>query len=284
MTAYMSIGDFSRATHLTVKTLRHYHRIGLLTPADIDPHTGYRRYASEQLAIAQVVRRLRNLDMPLEQIQAVVATPDPHTRNERIVAHLDRLQKQLGRTQRAVDQLRDLLTHNTSDDSAVELRAVPAIAAAAITEVVDATDSVTWLQGALGELYATLIAQHLPPTGPAGGIYADEIFTDHRGRTTIFVPCTGTVHPVGRVHPTMVPAAELAIMTHYGSPDSVDRTYGALATYVARHALGVPGPVREYYLTGQRDTPDPAQWRTEIAWPIFLTNTPILNRIRNQPH
>ncbi|MGW4771622.1 MerR family transcriptional regulator [Nocardia sp. NPDC004278] len=272
MTAYMSIGDFSRATHLTVKTLRHYHQIGLLTPADIDPHTGYRRYTTAQLAAAQVVRRLRNLDMPLEEIQVMLTTSDPDTRNARIVAHLDRLEEQLGRTQQAVHQLRDLLAHPASDDSTVELRAVPAVTAAAITEVVDAVDSVAWLQGALGELQATLLAQHLTPTGPAGGIYTDELFTDHRGQSTIFVPCTGTVRPVGRVHPTIAPAAELAIMTHRGSPVDVDRTYGALAAYVARHALSVPGPIREYYLTGQRDTPDPAQWRTEVAWPVFLTN------------
>ena len=44
MSTYLSIGDFSRATHMTVKTLRHYHQIGLLEPADVDPHTGYRRY------------------------------------------------------------------------------------------------------------------------------------------------------------------------------------------------------------------------------------------------
>jgi len=40
---------------------------------------------------------------------------------------------------------------------------------------------------------------------------------------------------------------------------------------VARHALAVDGPIREYYLVGQRDTPDSTQWRTEVAWPVFIT-------------
>ena len=65
---YLSIGEFSRATHMTVKTLRHYHEIGLLEPADVDPHTGYRRYSAEQIPTAQVVRRFRDLGMPLEEI------------------------------------------------------------------------------------------------------------------------------------------------------------------------------------------------------------------------
>lgn len=273
MTRYMSIGDFSRATHLTVKTLRHYHQIGLLAPAEVDPHTGYRRYGTEQLGTAQVVRRFRDLDMPLEEIQAVLATTDPTARNERIVAHLDRLQEQLGRTQNAVDRLRDLLTHAAPADSAVELRAVPATSAAAITDVIDAADGPAWLPGALGELHATVTAQHITPIGPSGGIYPDEVFTDHRGEVTVFVPVTGTVRAVGRVRPRDIPAAELAVITHSGSPADVDRTYATLAAHVTRHALSVPGPIREYYPVGQRDTPDTASWRTEICWPIFLTGT-----------
>jgi DNA-binding transcriptional MerR regulator len=45
----MAIGDFSRATHLNIKTLRHYHRIGLLEPAEVDPATGHRRYTTDQI-------------------------------------------------------------------------------------------------------------------------------------------------------------------------------------------------------------------------------------------
>ncbi|WP_433186884.1 MerR family transcriptional regulator [Actinoallomurus sp. CA-150999] len=183
MLRYLSIGDFSRATHMTVKTLRHYHRIGLLEPAAVDPHTGYRRYTPEQIPTAQVIRRFRDLDMPLEEIQAVLTAPDLRTRNDRIGAHLKHLEEELGRTQRAVTSLRDLLTPPPADVPAcIELRSIPATPAAAISEVVDAQDSVSWLQGALGELYATLTAQNVSPDGHAGGIYADELFTDHRGQ------------------------------------------------------------------------------------------------------
>lgn len=78
--------------------------------------------------------------------------------------------------------------------------------------------------------------------------------------------------PLGRVTSVLVPAAELAVIEHRGPPGEVDRAYGALADYVARHALGVDGPIREYYLVGQRDAPDPARWRTEIGWPVFRTS------------
>jgi DNA-binding transcriptional MerR regulator len=273
MTAYLSIGDFSRATHLTVKTLRHYHQIGLLEPADVDPQTGYRRYSTDQLPTAQVIRRFRDLDMPLEEIQAVLAASDLRTRNERITSHLSRLEDELGRTQRAVASLRDLLAPAPDVPARIELRRLGAVPAAAVSAVVGAEDSGTWFQGALGELYATLAAQHVQASGPAGGIFADELFTDHRGQATIFVPCATPVRPMGRVTGLEVPAAELAVIEHSGPPADVDRAYGTLAAYVARHALAVEGPIREYYLVGQHETADTSQWRTEIGWPIFQTAT-----------
>jgi DNA-binding transcriptional MerR regulator len=272
---YLSIGDFSRATHMTVKTLRHYHQVGLLEPAEVDPHTGYRRYAIAQIPTAQVIRRFRDLGMPLEEIQGLLSAPDLHARNERISAHLNRLTRDLGRTQSAIASLRDLLAPPSpqSADARIELRGVPAVPAAAITDTVSAQDSAAWLQGALGELHATLAARNVPAGGPAGGIYADEVFTRHRGQVTIFVPCAGPVQPMGRVASSVVPAAELAVIEHRGPPADVDRAYGTLAAYVTRHALAVDGPIREYYLVGQRDTPDTTRWRTEIGWPIFRTST-----------
>jgi DNA-binding transcriptional MerR regulator len=96
MTATLAIGDFSRATHISVKMLRHYREIGLLEPADLDASTGYRRYALDQIVAAQVIRRFRDLDMPLDDIHAVLQAPDLETRNRVIGAHLARLETNLG--------------------------------------------------------------------------------------------------------------------------------------------------------------------------------------------
>jgi DNA-binding transcriptional MerR regulator len=184
--AYLSIGDFSRATLMTVKALRHYHRIGLLEPAAIDADTGYRRYTDEQIPVAQVIQRFRELGMPLEEIQGVLSAPDLDSRNQRITAHLSTLERELGRTQSAVASLRDLLTTRSDTDTAdqIELRAVPAVNATVITDAVSAQGSVAWLQGALAELRGTLAANNAAASGPAGGIYTDEVFTRHHGQVT----------------------------------------------------------------------------------------------------
>jgi len=54
-------------THLSVRTLRRYHRDGLLEPTHVDPGNGYRWYSADQVADAQVIRRFRELDMPVAE-------------------------------------------------------------------------------------------------------------------------------------------------------------------------------------------------------------------------
>ena len=270
MTSTLTIGDFSRATHLGVKTLRHYHEVGLLEPADVDADTGYRRYTIEQIATAQIIRRFRDLDMPLDDIHAVLDATDVETRNRVIANHLGRLESNLARTQEAARSLRDLLD-GPQASPAIDHRYIPATSAALITDIVEKSDALAWFHGAMGELAATLVAKDIAPTGPAGGVYESEFFTDDRGRATVFCPCHSSPRLVGRVTTAVIPSAELATIIHTGPHADYDRSYGALGAYVTQHALAVEGPIREYYLVGPTETRDESLWRTEIGWPIFET-------------
>jgi DNA-binding transcriptional MerR regulator len=276
MAPSLAIGHFSRATHLNIKTLRHYHRIGLLEPADVDPDTGHRRYGTDQIPTAQIIRRLRALEMPLEEIHAVIKTSDPAVRNQLIASHLQRLEETLERTQQAAASLRDLLEPPIdAAPIAIEHRRIPATSAAAVTQVIDVRDATGWYQGALGELHALLNAQRITPSGPGGAIYATELFTHGRGEATVFVPCNETVRATGRVTALVVPEVDLALTVHPGPHNAeLDRAYGALATYVTDHTLAIEGPIREYYLIGPHETDHQDQWQTEIGWPIFHTGQP----------
>ncbi|MFE9248487.1 protein phosphatase 2C domain-containing protein [Streptomyces sp. NPDC007088] len=69
----LTIGAFAKASRLSPKALRLYDELGLLTPARVDPVTGYRLYAPEQLDQARLVAWLRRLGMPLARIRRVRA-------------------------------------------------------------------------------------------------------------------------------------------------------------------------------------------------------------------
>lgn len=261
----LTIGQFATLTQLSVRTLRRYHEAGLLEPATVDPATGYRYYTAEQIPPAQVIHRLRQLDLPLAEVKAILATDDPRSRADLIACHLRRLEDALDRTQAAVVSLRQLLRPDPADLQ-VELRTVPARTVAAISGHVALDQVVTWYDAAMRELDAAYPATER--TGPPGGQYDNELFTEDAGRMSVFRPVRRP-YPSGRIEVLDLPPTDLAVTVHTGPHDDIAVTYGRLGAWVVEHALTVVGPIHETYLTGPRDTHSPPRWRTEIGWPIF---------------
>src|SRR5919202_6878719 len=71
----LRIGDFARLGGVTVRALRHYEAEGLLAPAHVDPETGYRSYAFEQLTALDRILALRDLGFRLSDVRALLASP-----------------------------------------------------------------------------------------------------------------------------------------------------------------------------------------------------------------
>ncbi|WP_120338804.1 MerR family transcriptional regulator [Cryobacterium soli] len=269
MTTMMTIGDFSRATRLSAKTLRFYHRVGLLAPAQVDPGNGYRMYSAGQIADAQVIRHFRSLDMPVQLIGEVLAAPGIEQRNELIAGHLGRLQDQLEQTRAAVAGLQGLLAASTTP-LAVSHRSVPEMPALVISETIDLADLGRFYTAASRELARLLQSTALSATGSRGGIWSTELFLDERGEAILFVPVTSLdepAEPLGRARLELLPAVDLAVATHHGTDDTIAQVYGALGEYVTARELGIDGPIRETYLDETAD----GVATTEIGWPIFRT-------------
>jgi DNA-binding transcriptional MerR regulator len=260
MTASVSIGEFSRLTHLTVKTLRHYHELGLLVPAQVDRHTGYRRYGTGQVHDALLIGRLRGLDLPLAEIGRLLAAPDPAERDAVLAEHLRRMERELDRTRAVVASLRELLAPTPA--LTVQYRTLPELTAVALGGRVRRGDIEAWCTAAFRRLHAALGAAR--PAGPAGATYTDEFFTEGIGEVVAFVP----VRPDAPGRPVRLPGGRFAVTVHAGPYAELDRCYAALGAHVAEHATAVPGPIREVYLTPPERAEEPSALRTQVCWPV----------------
>ena len=271
--ALLSIGDFSVASHLSVKALRHYDEVGLLEPVARDPRSGYRRYGADQLARAQLIRRLRRLEMPVPEVRLVLDAPDEAARDRIIAGHLDRLEASLAETRSAITELRTLLD---ADPAAIDVtvRQDPAVSVAAITDVVSLDELGPWWEEAWVELWQLARATSTQVTGFAGGAFAQELFSAERGEATLYLP-TATAMRSARVRTVDLPPATLAVTVHHGSDGTADRTYGALGAWVAEHHRGADTPpVRERYVVAHDAVDDDAERRTEIGWPLAEDGDP----------
>jgi DNA-binding transcriptional MerR regulator len=269
MSVLVSIGDFSRMTHLSIKALRFYHDQGLLEPARIDPDSGYRFYDPAQVPVAQVIRRFRDLDMPLDQVKAVLLAPDLQTRTKEIISHLASMETKLAELQMSVASLRALLEGPPARPD-VEFRSIPATRVLAVRATVTAEEAWAWGTGAFEELYGRIDRAGLSPAGPPGALFPAGFFELEQAELTAFVPVAEVPPADGRVQALTIPGLEAAVMLHRGPIGDIDQTYGLLGTVVAERAIGVDGPIREYYLVPFTE-PDISQHRTEICWPVFQT-------------
>jgi len=98
------IGHFARLSGLSIHALRHYDDVGLLTPADVDTVSGYRRYRRDQVRVARLIRALRWVDLPVEEIRSILAATDEEAVREVLDGHRSRLERR-----------RDLLTAQLGD-------------------------------------------------------------------------------------------------------------------------------------------------------------------------
>ena len=98
----LPIGRFARLAGLSVGALRHYDELDLLRPAEVDGFTGYRRYRPSQLEDARTIARLRELEVPLDEIRDVLATDDPVERARRLADHRARIEARTFRLQRVL--------------------------------------------------------------------------------------------------------------------------------------------------------------------------------------
>src|ERR1700742_4542612 len=212
MSITVSVGRFATMTHLSVKTLHHYHRVGLLEPAHVDSETGYRYYSLDQLPAAQLIRRLRDLRMSVADVRDVLIAQQPGERETLIAAHIDRLEVELAQTKAAVDSLRALL-NTAASRQLVHRRTESTIPAVAITATVDPTNIESWWREALYEIREAVRIGGLDQTGHAGGLYDECLFQQEPGHATVFVPVT-TPRQLGNIEPIVLPAAELVVTTH----------------------------------------------------------------------
>jgi DNA-binding transcriptional MerR regulator len=131
----ITVGQLARRVGLTAKALRHYDRVGLLAPAVVDPDTGYRLYSAEQVAPARLVRLLRTVDVPLDQVRACLAQLEDEAaikqvliqHRRRLQARLDRVRGDLHRTDHLIEDgvtttMNDQDTQNTAAATGDERR------------------------------------------------------------------------------------------------------------------------------------------------------------------
>jgi effector-binding domain-containing protein len=265
------IGEFSKLSHVTVKTLRYYDQIGLLKPAGVDRWTSYRYYSADQLPRLNRILALKDLGLSLDQIVRLLddeLSPDQIRGMLRLkqVEIQEQLEEEQARLNRVEQRLRQIEQEETMSTQEVALKNIPAQRVASVRDVIPTYSDIGQL---FGELFAYLGQHRISPAGPPIGIYHDEEFREQDVDVEVAVPVAGSVPEGERVKGQELPAVEeMACIVHQGSYETVGGTYGQLMAWIEANGYRMVGPVREVYVRGPESGGDPSTYVTEIQLPV----------------
>lgn len=245
----LPIGEFSRMTHLSVKTLHHYHDVGVLVPARIDSATGYRYYDRSQAHDAALIRRLRSLDMPIGQlVELLDATPA--VRAHALDDHLGAMRAELARATEVVSGLRGLIEAPLPVVD-IELRSMPACAAMVARTTTSHEQVAGWLTSTFDELE---LAVGDGATGPSSARYSPEFFSAGEGQVAAYVPANPQVAGA-----EAIAGGRYLVAVHTGPTEDLDRTYLPLGAHAVELGISLDAPIVERYISERT---------TEVWWPV----------------
>jgi effector-binding domain-containing protein len=267
------IGEFSKLSRVPVKTLRYYHEIGLLKPARIDSFTGYRYYTAVQLTRLNHILTLKDLGFSLEHIGQMVDDALSleqmrgllRLKQTEITQQIEREQTRLARLETRLQQIEKEAKMPKYE---ILVKQVDAMQIAGVRDVVANYQSVGPLYG---ELFAALGQHSIVPAGPSMGIYYDEEYKESDVDVETAVPVTGGSLPQGRVVIRELPGAQMASLVRQGPYDDFTPAYQALMGWIEANSYRIIGPNREIYLRGPEAGVDPAEFVTEIQFPVAGT-------------
>ncbi len=257
----LKIGDFSRLAHVTVKTLRHYGKVGLLKPAWIDRFTGYRYYSLPQLSRLNRILALKDLGFTLEQIRPMLDGNLPvqelrqilRLKQEELVGRVQDEQVRLAQVERRLTQID---TEGSVPSYEVVLKRLNAQMVASIRDVLSGYDAAPQHWEKLSrEIEDYLKEKNIRLEGPWFTLYHDPEFTERNIDVEMAVgiesinPRRLADHERRRVTVRRFPAMEtVASVLHTGDFDTISQAYAAVFEWVERNNYKVAGPVREVYL------------------------------------
>jgi DNA-binding transcriptional MerR regulator/effector-binding domain-containing protein len=265
-----SIGEFSKITGLSVKTLRFYHEKNLLTPSSVDEATGYRFYDTDKIEKARVIMRLREMQFSLDEIAAMLTGCGDEAE---ILDYLARQKQSLRlRIQGDRDIVRLLEKIIANEKTARQMLQ------SASDAVAEKTLEPRWMAGIRMKGKYRDCGQGFSRLGKAAGRYASGppfcLYYDgeYRDEDADFETCFPLRQEIAAdgISVRRLPGGRCLTLVHRGPYDQLGRSYAKILQHASERKTNITLPTREVYLKGPGliFKGNPRNYLTEIQLPV----------------
>lgn len=261
------IGEFSRICLVSVKTLHHYDKIGLLAPAEVDPLTGYRYYLPEQIDTMNYIQRLKRYGFSLEEIQRLISLSDDREltkalrqqkeklkwKQQELCIILNELQTHIS----AFERTGDIMTYKK--EYTIEIKESPAMNILAKRAMMGVDEFGKYY----GMLFERVPKEHVTHTGLNGTRYYDQEFDRESSDIEVFIEIQERDKADAVIEP-----CQCAMTVHRGGYSTLSEAYGAIVSWIMENGYEVVGAPFELYIKTQFHSYSPEDWETEVYFPI----------------
>lgn len=272
----VSIGAFAANTQLSAKALRHYDALGLLTPAAVDPRTGYRRYDPQQYDRARRISLLRAIGMPLARIEAILDL-DSAAAAMAIQTYWQDVEGEHASRRMLTRYLLDVLSGRSGTMYDIYIRELPERQVASILGHILVGDLARFIGDSHQRIMTRLHQTGAPLAGPPMVLYHGGVSETSDGPVEAVVPFHGEVGPSAEFEVRIEPAhreAYTRITKRQVRYPEILQAYDAVFEWLTQRRASITGPSRECYFV-PRPWPEVGddELAVDIAFP-FVDPTP----------
>ena len=262
-----TVGEFSKICQVSVKTLHHYDKIGLLAPRKVDPFTGYRYYGQEQVERMLLIGRLKRYGFSLEDIRVLLECGDDGLVFSRLCRQKEKLEMQRKDMELIISELSahlqnfertgDIMGYRNNYEITLEKDMDRAVIAARQTM------GVKDFGNYYSSLYERMAKEHLTPDGVCGAVYHDREFNPENTDIELIVGIRE------KEKADKIMKGQLCAKTiHKGAYSTLSEAYGALTGWIEENGYAWAGAPYEIYVKTQFNSLAPEDWETEVYFPV----------------
>lgn len=263
----ISIGEFSKISNVTTKTLRYYDEINLIKPAVVKDN-GYRYYSIEQLKDILMINKLKQYDFSLEEISEVLKEPY----NDMVLCKLmkekqSEIKNKINNYQFVLNQIEnDILNLERGinimaylDKIEVKLVEVDTKNLLYLRQKINIEDYGKYM----GKLFEIISKDKLTPVGAPMTIYHDEEFNPICSDVEIAIPVKEVVTGTREMK-----CGLCAMATLKGPYSELVSIYAKLVSWVETEGFKIANSPFELYMTDPTSGISPEEYITEVYFPV----------------
>ncbi|MTI65070.1 MAG: MerR family transcriptional regulator [Firmicutes bacterium] len=268
------IGNFSKMNKITVKTLRHYDKIGLFKPIYVDEKTGYRYYSSSQLPRLHKILALKNIGFSLDEIKKAmkeITTENMATYLEdKRVEILKKIQNESLKLSQVNTYLKKIKQEGFNMEYNIVLKELPEVIVASMRTTIPNYDAFYKIYPEMGKYMEKEKVECRVPEY-CFTIYHDGEYKERDIDVEICEAVTDFGNDSEKVKFKKIKGVKTAAcVLHKGPYSNLGLAYGAVMEWIENNGYEIINSPRESYIDGVWNKYDKNEWLTEVQIPIRL--------------